>query len=172
MADGIEFKITGLDQAIDRMSTLPSKLQKRGLRAALRKGGNVIRDAARANARGLDDPETANSIARNITLQAMSARRARAAGGDLGVRVGVMGGARKYGNTKANRRQGRVGKSYATGGSKGNPGGDTWYWRLLEFGTSKMRAQPFMRPALSDNIDAATNAVADELSKQLDKLGA
>ena len=36
---------------------------------------------------------------------------------------------------------------------------------LVEFGTEHSRAQPFMRPALSQNIGAAT----DEFIKQYDK---
>jgi len=156
MADGIEFKIEGLDRAIDRMSTLPSKLQKRGLRAALRKGANVFRDAARVNARAIDDPETADMISRNITTQTMSSRSAKRAGADLGMRVGVMGGA----------------KPLKKGTATGLPGGNTTHWRMIELGTSKARAQPFMRNAMSENVDKATNTAADELINQLDKLGA
>ncbi|WP_374987639.1 HK97-gp10 family putative phage morphogenesis protein, partial [Klebsiella pneumoniae] len=73
--------------------------------------------------------------------------------GDPTFRVGVMGGARQYANTKANVRKGRAGKSYNTAGDKGNPGGDTWYWRFLEFGTEHAAARPIIRPALN-GVDA------------------
>ena len=194
MADGIEFKIEGFDKALDRLSQFSPKLQKKGLRAALRKGANLVKAAAVSNARAIDDPATPENIAKNIAVQ-ISARQSRQVGG-LVMRVGVRGGARQYANTKVNRRKGRVGASYSTGGDKGNPGGDTWYWRFIEFGTSARAARPsrfrrrslmsrmtkgrrahagvkprpFLRPALENNIEAATAAVAAELDRQIDQL--
>jgi HK97 gp10 family phage protein len=153
-----EFELQGLDQALKRLRSFTPKLQRRGLRAAVRKGANVVRKAARQNAKRIDDPETANQIARNIATQA-SARLGRKNGG-IAIRVGVKGGARK----------GRAGQSYATLGDKSNPGGDTWYWRFIELGTSRTRAQPFLLPALENNQVAATAAVANELERQIDKL--
>ena len=74
-----------------------------------------------------------------------------------------------YANTAANRRQNRVGQSYATAGSKENPGGDTFYFRFLEFGTSKAPATPFLRPALNNNMEAVQSSFVDDFSAQLDK---
>jgi HK97 gp10 family phage protein len=54
-------------------------------------------------------------------------------------------------------------------GSSGNPGGDTFYFRFLEFGTSKMAARPFIRPALSQNAQRATDVVVESLNKEIDK---
>lgn len=45
----------------------------------------------------------------------------------------------------------------------------TPHWRLLEFGTEKMRARPFMRPALADNISAATDEFLRQYEKALDR---
>lgn len=106
------------------------------MRRSLRKGANVIRDAARNNAKRFDDPDTTDRIWKNITTQSGGSRLERKLGGPA-MRIGVMGGAKSK----------KGGGTYQVGGSKENPGGDTWYWRLLEFGTSKMRAQPFLRPA-------------------------
>lgn len=49
---------------------------------------------------------------------------------------------------------------------------DGWYARLLEFGTVKMPAQPFMRPAFDTQKQAAVDKVAQVLKKRLDKVGA
>ncbi|WP_217629295.1 HK97-gp10 family putative phage morphogenesis protein [Halomonas taeanensis] len=46
-----------------------------------------------------------------------------------------------------------------------NPGGDTYYWRFLEFGTEHMAAQPFMRPGMDESVAPAT----DEFVTQFDK---
>jgi HK97 gp10 family phage protein len=86
------------------------------------------------------------------------------------MRIGVLGGARNLADNRANRRKGVAGKKVATEGSSSNPGGDTWYWRLVEFGASTVAAHPFMRPALANNVERVTDTIATELSNELDKL--
>lgn len=153
---------------INRLSTLPEKLQKKAARQAARKAMGIVRKAAVQNAKQIDDPATAEMIWKNITVQEAS-RSSKRVGGIV-MRVGVRGGAKQYSNTKENVRKRRVGKSYKTLGDKSNPGGDTWYWRFLEFGTSNTRAQSFLRPALAENTQAVTDSVADSISKAIDKL--
>lgn len=162
-----EYALKGLDNALARMRALPPKLRLRGLKAAVRKGGNVVKNAAVAKAKGIDDPLTAEQIAKNIAVQ-FSSRESKRQNGVV-YRVGVRGGAKQYANTRENRRANRVGQVYKTAGSKGNPGGDTWYWRFVELGTSRQRAQPFLQPAMAENVESATDAVVSELSVQIDK---
>lgn len=46
-----------------------------------------------------------------------------------------------------------------------------YYWgRYLEFGTSKMPAQPFMRPAFDANKEAAVEAEKEALAKSILKV--
>lgn len=163
----IDFKITGLDEALESLKRFPEEMQRKGIRFAMRKAANLVRDAAVSNAEKIDDPETSESIAKNINVRFSTRTFKRT--GDVAFRVGVMGGSRQYGNTKENARKGRAGKSYATGGDKGNPGGDTWYWRLVEFGTKNAPANPFLRPALSQNTDAAISMAASEMNKWIDR---
>ena len=66
-------------------------------------------------------------------------------------------------------RKGRAGKSYNTAGDKGNPGGDTWYWRFLEFGTEHMAARPILRPAMNGVDTDVINIFAVELEKAIDR---
>jgi HK97 gp10 family phage protein len=140
-----EFQVQGLDGVLKRMRALPEKLQKKGALASLRKGARIVVKDARANALALDDPETASKIAKNVTSRA-DARGGKRNGGAM-VKVGIAGGAKPLaGNT------------------------DTGHWRLLEFGTSKMPAQPFMRRALETNIPQVTDAIVTELKIQIDKL--
>ena len=80
-----------------------------------------------------------------------------------------MGGARQYGNTKTNVRKGRAGKNYKTAGDKGNPGGDTWYWRFPEFGTEHMAAKPMLRPGVNGVDTDVINVFAVELEKAIDR---
>lgn len=167
MADGIDFKIDGLEQLLGKLDSISDDLKRKGGRAALRKAANVIRAAAQAGASRIDDPATAESISKNIDVR-WNARRFKRTG-DLGFRVGVLGGARQYGDTKVNRRKQRVGDSYKTAGDKSNPGGDTWYWRFVEFGTARTPAKPFLRPALEQNVDKATGAFITEYEKAIDR---
>lgn len=156
-----EFKIHGLDGVLRNMRAIGPQLSAKGARTAMRKAANVVRDAAKANAARLDRPETPNRIADNVAVQ-FAAKRLKQTG-DVMFRVGVRGGARQYSNTRENRSSGRFGKTYATGGS-------TFYWRFLEFGTSKMPARPFLRPALEHNVEKATTVAVTELKKAIDKI--
>jgi len=44
----------------------------------------------------------------------------------------------------------------------------TWYGRLLEYGTKKMAAKPFLRPALDEAKDKAIETTVEYLRKKLD----
>lgn len=150
------------DALIKKIRQLPVRLGNNAGRRALRKGANVIRNAARDNAKRIDDPATSGNISKNITVSGGGRRREKQRGGPM-MRVGIRGGARnmsKYGEFK--------------GAGKGNPGGDTWYWRLIEFGfTHKSGKQvppnPFMRSAMTEKASAAFSAVSADLPAQLDK---
>ena len=151
--------VQGLAEIERKLKLLPQRIGQNAMRRALRKGANVIRDAARANAKRFDDPETREQIWKTVTVAGGGRQREKQAGGVM-MRVGVRGGAKNY-----KRKEG----SYHVGGDSTNPGGDTWYWRLLEFGTSTMRAQPFMRPAMTEKAQAAYDAIATDAIKQVDR---
>lgn len=106
-------------------------------------------DQARRNAGDIDDPETGRSIAANIATRWNG--RLYKKTGDLGFRVGVLYGA-----------------ILKDGGEK-TANSPTPHWRLLEFGTEKMKAQPFMRRALADNVEAVADAFTREYNKVLDR---
>lgn len=150
------------DALIKKIRQLPARLGNNAGRRALRKGANVIRNAARANAKRIDDPESAEQIWKNITVQGGGRRREKRMGGPM-MRVGIRGGARnmsKYGEFK--------------GAGKGNPGGDTWYWRLIEFGFmhrsgKQIPPRPFMRSAMTEKASAAFSAVNADMPAQLDR---
>lgn len=142
--------IEGLDEIVRKLRLLPDRIGRNAGRRALRKGANIIRDAARANAKQIDDPETREQIAKNIAVASGGAKREKRVGGVM-LRVGVKGGAR------------------LTKGDNGAPGGNTTYWRMIEFGTSQARAQPFMRPAMNSSASAASSAIISALNTEFDK---
>lgn len=46
---------------------------------------------------------------------------------------------------------------------------DAYYWRFLEFGTSKLPARPFLRPAFDTKKSEAVDAMARKLKERIDK---
>lgn len=141
--DGVDFKLIGMNEVLGRLDSISHDAKYKGGRFALRKAANLVRDKARANAAQLDDPSSDENIAKNIVVR-WSGRTFKSTG-DLKFRVGVMGGA-------GGRAKGAAYDSL--------PGKDTRHWRMLEFGTSKMRARPFMRRALSENTSQAIDEFA------------
>lgn len=140
----IEVKMTGLDAALATMRRFPAEMQKRGLRAAGTSAMRIVRDAARAKAKTLNDPATASTIWKKIVTR-YNGKASKRVGGVV-VQVGVQGGAKPQ---------------------KGDH--DTGHWRLLEFGTSQMAAQPFMRPALESNVQAVTDKFISDIGPQIDR---
>jgi HK97 gp10 family phage protein len=158
MADGVEFKLEGLEEVMGKLKELPIDMRKKGGRFALRKAAQVVRDSARDNAKTIDDPATSEEISKNI-VEKWSGRYFSRTGGDMKFRVGVLGGAKGYAKASGELK----------GTGKANPGGDTFYWRFVEFGTSKMPAQPFIRRAMTENINKATSTFISEYGKALDR---
>ncbi|AYZ19601.1 MULTISPECIES: HK97-gp10 family putative phage morphogenesis protein [Klebsiella] len=149
MADGVEYKLTGVDELLGKLDSITDDMKRKGGRAALRKAANVIANRAKANARRLDDPETGRSIADNIAVRWNGREFKR--NGNLGFRIGVLHGAvLKRHPDKA----------------KNAP---TPHWRLLEFGTENIRAQPIMRPAAENGAEEAMNTFVEEYGKSIDR---
>lgn len=178
MKDTVQFSTTGFDQLSARLKTLGYDIRYKGGRAALRKAGNVILSQARANAGQVNDPKTPEEIAKNLVMR-WSNKRFKMTG-DLMFRIGILGGARQPADDKAarktERRRKRLGQKSLSdlgemrGAGKNNPGGDTYYWRFLEFGTAKARAQPFMRPAVAQVGSSPVDVFVAEYNKALDRL--
>lgn len=147
MSDGIAYKINGLDELQAKLKSVSEDTQKKGGRFALRKAAQVIQAKAKQNAGRVNDPATPEEIAKNIAIR-WSGKHFKSTG-DLMFRVGVLGGAKGF----------AAASGEVKGRGKGNPGGDTYYWRFLEFGTSKMAAQPFLRDAMESNSEAISEFV-------------
>ena len=151
-----QFELKGMDELRRKLADLRGDSAQKAFKSAAGAGAKVIRQAAIANARTVDDSLSPEMIAANIVQRPTPKRYQR--NGDVSVRVGVLGGA------KAPTGNGSI----RTAGKKPLPGGDTYYWRFLEFGTQKMAAKPFMRPAM-DKGQEVFDAFAAQLTKRVDK---
>lgn len=146
--------ITGLDEVQAKLRQLGNKRKaKNAATRASRKAMNIVKKAARENAKRLDDKDSPEKIWKNIVVKAGKTK-----GYDnVTMKVGVKGGAKKRAQS-----------------GKPNSGGDTWYFRLVEYGSSTNSASPFMRPALNNNMNAVqaefTRAYSAELDKEIAKL--
>ncbi|MFQ6574134.1 HK97-gp10 family putative phage morphogenesis protein [Pseudomonas sp. UM16] len=149
MAETVEFSLLGLDSLLGKIQAVKYETKRKGGRAALRRAANVVAEKAKQGAERLDNKETGRAISDNIAVRWNGRLFKRS--GDLGFRVGVLHGA-----------------VLADGGDL-SPNAPTPHWRLLEFGTEKMPAAPFMRPALTDNISEVTGTFITEYEKAIDR---
>ncbi|TEW87173.1 HK97-gp10 family putative phage morphogenesis protein [Psychrobacter sp. 230] len=164
-------EITGLDGVQAKLRQLGN--QRKAKNAAVRssrKAMNIVKKAAVVNAKAFDDKDSPEKIWKNIVTKAGKTKGVD----NVVMKVGVKGGAKNYGTNADNRRANRIGRTYQTQGDKKNPGGDTWYWRFKEFGSATNSADPFLRSALNNNMDAVqvefSRAYKEELDKEIAKL--
>lgn len=146
-------KVEGLAELAKALRELPDRVAKNGLRVSVYAGAKVIRDEARLRA-----PKATESLGPNQpppgTLKRsviMKHIRELSGGGRQTFYVLV-----------------RHGKKYRNQGKRGNLSQDAWYWRFLEFGTRKMAARPFLRPALESRRREAVDAIKQRLSERIE----
>ncbi|MEM9994570.1 MAG: HK97-gp10 family putative phage morphogenesis protein [Acinetobacter pittii] len=151
METSVEF--TGVEELSRKLDLLADpKIARRIARKAARQGMNIVRDSARQRAKLIDDPETRERIWKNIITSGGKTKDLNT----IVMRVGIRGGAAM--NAKSDRQA-----------LAGLSGGNTTYWRMIEFGNSHQPAVPFMRPALAENIDAVTNKFSNVFIEEIDK---
>ncbi|ATG18035.1 hypothetical protein CO695_17645 [Providencia alcalifaciens] len=117
------------------------------LRQAVSEAAGMLRDEARAKA-----PKRTGKLAKNIVSM-----------------------------TQRNRQQGTVSAGvYVRGSNQAGNNSDTtlkasdprnaFYWRFLEYGTSKMAPKPFIRPAFDAKADEAANFAISKLNQAIDEV--
>lgn len=137
--------LRGLDDVLEKIENMRTSTVNKLVRKALRKSMVPIRDQAKENAKKIDDAKTRNKIWRNIKIVSKKKNQS----GEITSSVGVGGGAKKGGTAK-----------------KG-PGLDTWYWRFIETGTSRIPATPFLRAAFEQRKGEATEIFIAEMRKAI-----
>jgi HK97 gp10 family phage protein len=154
----VEIKLQGFAELQKRIAEFGPKIAANEQRNATRAAAVVFRDAVRASA----------PVRTGLLKASVVVNKRRSTEGPHVVRYGVRlkpGKKQTYGNTRANRRSGRVGKKYQTDSP-------AFYGKFLEYGTSKMTARPFMRPAFGPNVSRALEAFKARLAKGIEKAAA
>ena len=134
-------RIDGLEEIVKNMEKIADELKGDPLRASLRKGIAPILDQARANA-----PHETGRLKEAINMRALPLQDIPSGFTD-GQEVFVASSRKK---------------------DKDDPG-NAWYWHFVEFGTEKMRKQPFLAPAFDSKRQEAMDEFVKEMRKQLEK---
>ena len=140
--------IQGLAELDRALHALPGNIAKNVLRGAVGAGASVIRAEAKqrapvATGQGKDAPPP-GTLKRAIYSKQI---RELSNFSKQTFFVSVKSGAKHRG----------AGKKYL----------DAWYWRFVEFGTSKMAARPFLRPAFEAKKTEAIEAIRAYLAKRI-----
>lgn len=150
MANSISVKVEGLAELNRKLAALPDEIRKGPvLMRALHDGARIIRDEAKRLAPVLKEPHPLR-IPGNLKSNIIE-HTDRTQHDTVLVRV---------------RNRG-----WLFGGGKGAEpwrAGNPSYWFLVEFGTSKMAAEPFLRPAFESKKFAALNEVRRSLARGID----
>lgn len=145
MADFITYKLKGADELSRIFKTLPQEMQRQIVVPAAKSAMDIVLKDAIQRAGAIDDPTTIPDISKNIAL--VEDTKFFTETGSTKISVGV----------RKTRR--------------GQRGGNTYYWWWVELGTSRNRAQPFMRNALNQNQQAVFQEFLSTAKFQLVKLG-
>ena len=138
----VSFKIEGGADLSRRLLELNDKMQKKILRSAVVAGAQVVKKRAKqiARSKGIEDT---GALIRNIAGKVEKQRSPEYVQINIGVRHGKP-------NPKAKRQD------------------DPFYWHMHEFGTSKMAARPFIRPAFEETKEEALGAMVERVKKGLE----
>jgi HK97 gp10 family phage protein len=149
----IDSQVKGLKELDAFLATLPEEVQRSMLSGALRDAAQPILTQAIVNVHNLfsGKPRSSGVLASHIT-------RSKYKRTALAARVNVTLKRPRGAASKAPQRINGVWKPY---------GEDPFYGRFLEFGTSKMRARSWLRPAAIAKQDAAGAALNRALQKRM-----
>ena len=137
--------ITGLSHLEKRLGELPDKIAKSILSGAIRAGAVVIQNEARKLAPISVKPHMLGSRSKAALIEpgflkkSIRVRRAPSRKATMPVEFWV----------------------YVSG--------KAWYWKFVEFGTSRMSANPFMRPAFDSMKSKALERIKEYLATRIDK---
>ena len=162
-------KIRGLAEIKDAFAQLPAKVNRKVLNDGLIAGARLVRDEAKRRVPLLKFPDPRRL--RGALQRAIHAGRVRPEGraaASVWIRVRSLTKSQVARFKRAQLKGGKRVKAAL------NPN-DPFYWRFVEFGTSKMAARPFMRPAFEARkhamVDKAITVFRDRVQAEIQKLG-
>lgn len=146
--DEFEANFSGFDELRGKMRYLADENQSKVSKFASRKAAAVVADHVGREVATVDDSSTAEDIQENVAFRESGRHFKRT--GDVKFRIGIQGGA-------AND-EGRPG-----------PGGHTFYWRFLNFGTRFMSSSISLERAAQRAESEAFNTFRIQFGKALER---
>jgi HK97 gp10 family phage protein len=144
----VTLKIEGLDKLNAALKEFPENIARNVLRGGVSSAAAVIRNEARRLA-----PKESGEMAKDIMLKRERSSTNYVANYSVFVRSG---------------------KKSRLSGKRRDVDKDSYYWRFVEFGTCKMAAKPFMRPAFDamarEAVETLKNYIADRIPVEVAKL--
>lgn len=138
-------RLEGLDETVRALRALPAQFASKNggpMRRALFAAAKPMRDNAQARA-----PIATGNLSAQVFIYRDRNPRA-STGANERFLIGVRTKRRTVARGRMNRALGRVSQNFGVRG-------DAYYWKFVEFGTAKMRARPFLRPAFESHKHAA-----------------
>jgi len=154
----VEIKLTGIDGVIDTLKSMPAEVvSKRGgpVKSALRKGALVILKVEKTNLQAVTTNATTDEKREStgLLLKNLIASRGKAPSSGKGERVLV-----------------RVKRKTYPGRKGGKPVTTLKTAQLLEYGSSKQPAEPWIRPAFLSKSEEAIRTVERELVAGIERI--
>ena len=160
MSTTVTVQIKGLLELQKALLGLPLEIRGKPLNSAVLAGAKVIRAQAISNAAPLR--KTGVLEANIVTMRS----RTGTGLGRAEYAVGVKKTKRKRNASKAKKtKDEKLAKKLELEN-------DAYYWRFLEFGTSKMAKRPFLRPAFESAKTGAADKIKSQLAIAIDKAAA
>jgi HK97 gp10 family phage protein len=153
----VTVRIDGLEQLVIALNQIPVDLQAKPLRAAVAAGARLVMKQAKENA---EPHRLTGTLEKNIVM----AKSRRPIQGQVEYSVGIRKDVKKwYVNNAPNRKKGIAGKKYYVYG-------EAYYWRFIEFGTSKYSKTPFLIPAFESKKMEAIEVIKKRLAIGIEML--
>lgn len=139
----VEIKLEGFKELARELRDMPEKIGRNVLRAAVNAGATAVRREVQTRA-PVDTGRLRRSIyQRQVREQSNLQRQV--------FHVGVRSGVRRNEDGSKDRSR------------------DAWYWRFIEFGTVKLPARPFLRPAFESRQTEAIEAMRRRLKERIER---
>lgn len=141
MADAVTVKLTGFKELADKLRAMGREIGEKALKGAVAGAAGLVRDEARRLV-----PQKTGTLRRSIYM-VFDKERSTAS-----KKVYVVGW--------------RKGKRFRSVG-KNKVNLDGYYGLFVEFGTAKMAARPFVRPAFEKKKDAALDIIGKRIAARI-----
>lgn len=148
----MEVNVTGFKELREALLKLPKEIQGKPLASAVSAAAKVVQDEAKKNS-PLKTGKLRDNVVRYKAKKYSNAYQ-------VTYHVGMKKEWLAFADNVKNRRSGRAGKKYSRD--------KIYYWRFHEFGTVKMPARPFFRPAFESTKSEQLDTMQKRLAKAIE----